>query len=188
MANINLLPWRDHYREEKKKEFLAILVAICIVSGLASYLWVSVVEAGIASQEERNRILQTEISGLEKKVAEINELKQRRQELLSRMKVIQGLQGTRPIIVRYFDELARAIPDGVHLQKLERVGNLLMMEGIAESNNRVSSLMRNLDQSEWFAAPNLTSVKADPDYGEQANAFKMSVSTSAPKDQEKKET
>jgi len=187
MAKINLLPWRDQYREERKRQFLTVLAGVGVLAAMASYLWVSSVEAGIERQKNRNQILKTEIAGLNKKVEEIRELKKRRKQLLSRMKVIQDLQGTRPIIVRYFDELVRAIPDGVYLTKLERKDKLILLEGVAESNNRVSSLMRNLDQSDWFASPNLTSVKADPKRDDQASAFKMSVNTSAPAEQDKKE-
>lgn len=188
MARINLLPWRDQYREERKRQFLVVLAGVGVLAALVSYLWVSSVEAGIEQQKDRNQLLKTEIAALNKKVQEIRELKKRRKELLSRMKVIQDLQGTRPIIVRHFDELVRAIPDGVYLKKLNRKGKLIILEGVAESNNRVSSLMRNLDQSDWFTSPNLTSVKAASKSTEdQASAFKMSVNTSAPAEQDKKE-
>jgi type IV pilus assembly protein PilN len=92
------------------------------------------------------------------------------------------LEGTRPVIVRYFDEFVRAVPDGIFLSLLSRSGETITIEGKAESTNRVSSFMRNLDQSDWFTSPNLTSVIADPESGEQASAFKMTVKTSAPKE------
>ncbi len=138
------------------------------------------VEASIAQQNSRNQYLLSEISALEKQVAEIKGLKKRRAELLERMKVIQDLQGTRPVIVRYFDEMVRAVPDGVFLTSLSRKGGTIRLEGYAESNNRVSALMRNLDKSEWFASPNLTVVNAAPKIGEQASKFVMSVRAAAP--------
>lgn len=183
MARINLLPWREAYRQEKKKEFIGILVGVAIAAGFVAYLWVSAVQTSIADQSARNRLLQTEISALEQQVSEIEELKQRREELLSRMRVIQDLEGTRPVIVRYFDDMVRAIPDGVFLNRLQRDGQVIRLEGIAESNNRVSSFMRNLDESDWFSSPNLSSVTASPAHGEQANAFRMTVRTSAPADE-----
>lgn len=183
MARINLLPWREAYRQEKKKEFIGIMVGVLILAGLVAYLWVSSVQSSIADQQARNRLLQTEISALEAAVAEIQQLRQKREELLARMRVIQDLEGKRPVIVRYFDEMVRAVPDGVYLDRMERRGESILLEGIAESNNRVSSFMRNLDESDWFAAPNLSSVTAAPEQGEQANAFRMSVSTSAPAEQ-----
>jgi type IV pilus assembly protein PilN len=184
MANINLLPWREQNRTEKKKEFFSLLASVCLFAGLASFLWVSAVESSISDQNARNAILDAEIVILSKQVREIKELKKQKAELLDRMKVIQDLQGTRPVIVRHFDEMVRAIPDGVFLKTLTSRGKVLSLTGIAESNNRVSSLMRNLDESGWFATPNLTSVKDANEYGEQANAFVMTVKTEVPKSQQ----
>ncbi len=183
MARINLLPWREAYREEKKKEFIGILIFVVVVACLIAYLWVSSAQSAISDQNERNRLLKTEIAALEEAVKEIRELREKREELLARMRVIQDLEGTRPVIVRYFDDMVRAIPDGVYLTRMQRTGDVIQLEGIAESNNRVSSFMRNLDESDWFAAPNLSSVTAAPEQGEQANAFKMSVRSSAPAEQ-----
>jgi len=183
MAKINLLPWREAYRKEKKDQFIAILIGVFILAAFVAYLWISGVESAIDNQNARNRLLETEIAVLEKQVREIAELKKVRDDLLTRIKVIQDLEGTRPVIVRYFDEFVRAVPDGVYLNSIVRSGEVISIEGIAESTNRVSSLMRNLDQSDWFSAPNLTSVTAAPAEGEQANSFKMTVRTSAPQDQ-----
>ncbi len=183
MARINLLPWREAYRQEKKKEFIGILVGVLILAGLVAYLWISGIQSSISDQQARNRLLKTEISALEAAVVEIQQLREKRDELLARMRVIQDLEGKRPVIVRYFDEMVRAVPDGVFLDRMQREGEVIMLEGIAESNNRVSSFMRNLDESDWFASPNLSSVTAAPEQGEQANAFRMSVRTSAPADQ-----
>lgn len=183
MAKINLLPWREVHRQEKKKEFFVILAGVVVISAFLAFLWVSNVQSAITEQNARNRLLKSEISALEKQVSEIEELKQRREELLARMRVIQDLEGTRPVIVRYFDDMVRAIPDGVYLNLMQREGESIRLEGIAESNNRVSSFMRNLDESDWFAAPNLRSVIAAPEEGEQANSFVMTVRTSAPSDE-----
>jgi type IV pilus assembly protein PilN len=92
------------------------------------------------------------------------------------MRVIQELQGNRPVIVRIFDELVRTLSKGVHYRELSMVGTTLAVQGTAESNNRISSLMRNLDESDWFSGPNLKSIKEDPtnsDYGEQASTFDL---------------
>lgn len=182
MAKINLLPWREAYREEKKKQFVAILFAVFIASALGAYLWMSSVESAIDNQNARNRLLETNIAELQKQVDEIKDLKKTRDDLLTRIKVIQDLEGTRPVIVRYFDEFARAVPDGVYMTLLSRTGEVLSIEGVAESTNRVSSFMRNLDESEWFTAPKPTSLTADPKLGEQASSFKMTLTTSAPAD------
>lgn len=182
MAKINLLPWRQAYREEKKREFIGIIAAVFIVAAIGAYAWVSSVESAIENQGARNRLLEQEITKLDAQVKEISELKKVRDDLLARIKVIQDLEGTRPVIVRYFDDFARAIPDGVYVTLVDRKGTVVSIEGVAESYNRVASFMRNLDSSDWFAAPNLTSVTAAPEEGEQASMFKMTVQTSAPVD------
>ncbi|GAB3104973.1 PilN domain-containing protein [Aestuariicella hydrocarbonica] len=182
MAKINLLPWRDEYRREKQQEFLGVLAFVAAVTALCVYIWISSVQGSIESQKDRNRMLDQEISALQEKVKEIQALKKRRAELLARMKVIQGLQGERPVIVRYFDELVRAVPEGVYLNSLTRRGDQIQLEGITESNVRVSAFMRNLDSSEWFSTPNLKAVKAAPQFGEQASQFSMNFATTKPKE------
>jgi len=180
MAKINLLPWREAYRKEKKDQFLGILAAVLLFSGLLAYLWMSSVESAIENQNARNRLLETHIAELQKQVDEIKELQKVREDLLARIKVIQDLEGTRPVIVRFFDEFVRAVPDGVYLSLLTRTGDSFSIEGIAESTNRVSSFMRNLDQSDWFTEPNVVSVVAQPSQGEEAKSFKLTVRASAP--------
>ncbi|WP_237064142.1 PilN domain-containing protein [Microbulbifer zhoushanensis] len=175
MANINLLPWRQEYREQKQKEFSQVLVAVVLAAGVASFLWMKTVDGQIDNQNERNQILQAEIKVLNKQVREIKNLKKRRQELIDRMRVIQELQGNRPLSVRYFDEMVRATPEGLWLDSLKRSGKTIQVAGVAESNNRVSSFMRNLDGSDWYESPNLTGVTARPEFGEQASAFQLTV-------------
>lgn len=182
MAKINLLPWRQAYREEKKREFLGIFFGVGLVAAFGAYLWVSSVQTSIENQNARNQMLTLEISKLDAQVKEISEIKKVRDDLLARIKVITDLEGTRPVIVRYFDELARSIPDGVWVSSVDRKGNLVTIEGTAESYNRVASFMRNLEASDWYASPNLSSVQAAPGEGEDASTFKMTVESSAPVD------
>ena len=180
MANINLLPWREQRREQRRKEFLAILVAV-IVAGFLMVVAAHIVISGqIDYQNQRNEHLRAEIRSLDKQVAEIKDLQTRRNQLVDRMKVIQDLQGTRPVIVRIFDEIVRTLPEGVYYHTITRAGTVITILGTAESNNRVSSLMRKLDASEWFANPVLKSVKANPQFGEQGNDFEMTVSVTMP--------
>ncbi|WP_226643461.1 PilN domain-containing protein [Microbulbifer variabilis] len=181
MAKINLLPWRQEYRAQKQKEFQQVLVLVIMAAALSVFLWMKTVDQQVALQNERNQILQVKIDALNKQVSEIKDLKKRRQELIDRMRVIQELQGNRPLAVRYFDELVQATPEGLWLTSLERKGNGLSVSGIAESNNRVSSFMRNLDQSNWYESPNLTDVTASPAFGEQASAFQLTVHLSGRK-------
>ncbi len=183
MAKINLLPWRDEFRQEKKKEFTTIFVGVCIAAAFAAYMWVGMVEGAIDNQNSRNGLLEQEIAALEEQVKEIQELKRRKAELIDRMRVIQDLQGTRPVIVRYFDELVRAVPDGIFIRVLSRKGNVISIEGVTESNNRVSAFMRRLDASEWFTTPNLNSVTAAEQFGEQASEFRLTINTTMPGDE-----
>ncbi|WP_193165819.1 PilN domain-containing protein [Microbulbifer hainanensis] len=181
MAKINLLPWRQEFRAQKQKEFQQVAALVVIAAGISAFLWMKTVDGQISFQNERNQILQTEINALNKQVKEIQDLKKRRQQLIDRMRVIQELQGNRPLSVRYFDEMVRATPEGLWLTNLKRSGNTVQIAGVAESNNRVSSFMRNLDQSEWYESPNLTGVTAKPEFGEQASAFQMTVQVSGRK-------
>lgn len=184
MAKINLLPWREAYRKEKKEQFLAVIGGVVLLSGLIAYLWIASVESSIENQQARNHLLDTEIATLEKQVKEIANLKKVRDDLLARIKIIQDLQGTRPLIVRYFDDFARSIPDGVFVTVMSKQGTVVSIEGVAESYNRVATFMRNLDTSDWFAGANLTSVVAAPSEGEQAQSFKITVQTSVPSELE----
>ena len=181
VAKINLLPWREEFRQEKKVEFLKIGALVLVASIVAVGLWDRVVNAQMDVQRSRNQVLENRISELETKVKEIAELKERRQELLDRMTVIQALQANRPEIVRIFDELAASVPEGVFFSALKRAGSDIALTGFAESNNRVSALMRNLDQSYKFSDPNLTKVLADDQLGEQGNTFDMKVKVTEPK-------
>lgn len=180
MANINLLPWREERREEQKKEFLTV----CGVSVLAAILvivaYYSIVDKAVADQQARNAFVQRHITDLDDQVKEIKELKAKRKLMLDRMKVVQDLQGTRPYIVHLFDELVGAIPDGLFLTSVNSENGTISLIGTAESSQRISSLMRALDASEWFKDPSLTEVNANRAFGEQGNDFKMTVKLEVP--------
>jgi type IV pilus assembly protein PilN len=180
MANINLLPWREERRQELKQAFLTVLGMVAVVGVVLVILADIAVSGAIDGQRGRNAYLQQQITELDLQVKEIRDLEKKKQELLDRMKVIQELQGNRPIIVRIFDELVRTLPDGIFYDKLNRKEGVISLTGIAESNNRISSLMRQVDKSEWFAGPNLTAVEAQPDFGEQASKFSLSFKISTP--------
>lgn len=120
MANINLLPWREQLREERKQQFLASLgavfaIAVVIIIGGDRYM-----NGRISNQNARNDYLREQIAGLDREIAEIRQLQQQKTELNARMTVIQDLQGTRPIIVRLFDELVRTLPEGVYFNSITR--------------------------------------------------------------------
>lgn len=191
MARINLLPWREQLREERKQRFLIALGGVLLLSGGLVFLGDQYFSSAIENQSARNDFLRKEIAVLDARIKEISELKTRRQQLLERMKIIQDLQGNRPIIGRVFDQLVRTLPDGVYYTGLKMNGHTIAIAGAAESNNRVSNLMRNLDASDWLTSPNLTEVKAVTQGAvDQANTFQLTVQQTQPgekvKEQEKK--
>jgi type IV pilus assembly protein PilN len=177
---INLLPWREELREERKQEFLKVLGGIALVGALIVFAGMQFYKAEIETQTDRNGFLTSEIKVLEGRIAEIKLLQQKRNELLARMKVIQELQGNRPVIVRLFDELARRLADRVYFTSLSYKGKSISIDGVAESNNRISSQLRNFDESEWFDKPNVTGIVADPANGPQASRFKLEVMQGSP--------
>ncbi|MCZ6829385.1 MAG: PilN domain-containing protein [Gammaproteobacteria bacterium] len=180
MAEINLLPWRDERRAELKQEFLAILGVVVAFAGLMVFVADLFISGQIKFQNDRNSYMKDNIAVLNKQVEEIREMQRKRTQLLDRMTVIQELQGNRPIIVRILDQLVRTVPDGVFYTNVKAREQVITIKGIAESNNRVSSLMRRLDASDWFKDPNLEGVKAEPEFGEQATTFNLTVKLQLP--------
>ena len=181
MARINLLPWREQQREERKQRFLVAMGAVLALGAGAVFLGDQYLNSAIENQQARNDFVRKEIAVLDARIKEISELKTRRQQLLERMKIIQDLQGNRPIIGRVFDQLVRTLPDGVFFTGLKMTAKSIAIQGAAESNNRVSNLMRNLDASEWLASPNLTEVKAvTAGAVDQANVFQLTVQQTQP--------
>ena len=159
MAHINLLPWRDEKRKEQLRQFLTMLglsVVLMIVAILAVHLQYSRM---IGAQESRNTYLKTEITAVEKQIREINALAKEKKRLLARMEVIQQLQRNRPSIVHLFEEMVNVIPQGAHIKSLKQKGKNLTINGIAQSNARVSAYMRNIDGSAWLTKPQLNIIQ-----------------------------
>ena len=187
MANINLLPWRDWRRKRRQKEFIATAALSVLGAALVVYLVYAAYGKVISNQEARNQRITDEIATLDGQIKEIKSLRDNREQLLSRMRVIQELQGNRPIIVRVFDEMARTLANGVFFKSAKMEGDLLTVTGSAEANNRVSALMRNIDGSAWFVDPNLKGIKENPEFGPQASDFELSfkrVNPRAPSEEE----
>ena len=182
MTRINLLPWRDELREERKKAFFQSLLFVLIVAGGLLFLAGTVIDGNIETQNARNARLQEEIRILDTRISEIRSLEQQRRDLLARMEVIQNLQGNRPVIVRIFDELVQTLADGVFYTSLRVAGSNVSLEGVAETNARVSALMRNLDGSDWFVNPNLRGLREAPEFGSQASRFTLTVTQTLPRD------
>lgn len=184
MARINLLPWREQLREERKREFLVLLFGVLIIGAGIIFLFDRFYRGEISHQRARNDFIQREMLVLDARIAEISQLRQQKEQINARMAVIQDLQGSRPLIVRIFDELVKALPAGVYFNSLRRRGDQLEIQGIAESNNRVSELMRRLDESDWFTNPNLQQIsaaQADAASDQSsANAFSLTLTVRMP--------
>ena len=181
MARINLLPWREERREVRRKRFLLVLVAAMMCAMGAVLVANQVISGAIDRQVARNNYIGKQVAEIDERITRINDLKARRQQLVERMGVIQDLQGNRQISGRIFDQLARALPDGVYFTEVKMTAKTLSITGAAQSNNSVSDLMRNLEASDWFDAPSLTEVKATA-AGQvgQANVFQLTVRQTQP--------
>lgn len=181
MARINLLPWREELREERRKRFLLTLAGVLAGAIVAVLIANQAINGAIERQVARNDYINKQMAVVDERIKQISDLKARRKQLVERMRIIQDLQGNRPISGRIFDQLARTLPDGVYFTEVKMDGKTLSISGAAQSNNRVSDLMRNLDASDWFDAPSLTEVKATTaGQLDQANVFQLTVRQTQP--------
>ena len=149
MGQINLLPWREGYRKYLNRIFFIWLGLVSLVSLILVLIWVYVAAMVLEKQQVRNAYITNKSVEMDESTAEINRQKNKRQQMLSVVRTIQDLQNGRTEIVRIFDELARAVPDGVYLTKLERVAETITLYGVSESNNQLSVLIRNLQQQSF---------------------------------------
>ena len=180
MAKINLRPWREELRAEKQKQFVVMILGAAFIAVGLTFLWKTDMDNRIAYQESRNAYIETATKQLDKQIKEIEDLKRKRDELLSRMQVIQDLQGKRPVIVRVFDELVRTLPDGLFYTNLKKTGDTVDVVGMSESNSRISALMRRFEESEWFTDPNLSNVSAADSRRAGYSQFNLSVQQQTP--------
>ena len=161
MTRINLLPWREMRRKEKQRQFVSIAVGAVILAGVI-ILYVHLhIGSMINAQNTRNDYLKGEIKQVENKIKEIQTLEAEKKSLLARMDVIQQLQSRRPEIVHLFYELMRNVPSGIYLTKVTQNGSAITIDGMAQSNARVSAFMRNLDLSDWLEDPKLEVIKVE---------------------------
>ncbi len=159
MPRINLLPWRDELRNQRRKQFLQALGAVAAGAGFVILVANLVFNGVISHQNDRNRRIKEEIATLDLRIEEIIDLEDKKDRLLARMEIIERLQRSRPGIVHVVEDLARTLPDGVFLTQVRQEGNRLQITGSAESNTRVSALMRSIDDSESFTKPDLEVVE-----------------------------
>ncbi len=187
MAKINLLPWRAALRKERQTRFyITVGVAIVVTLGIWGFVHLFF-EQLISYQTSRNQYLQGEIVLLDKKIKEIRELEREKERLLARMRAIERLQANRPLIVRLFDEMVTSLPEGVSLKQVTQKGAVITIDGIAQSNARVSNFMRNLEESPWLATPELDIIQTTDQKGTRISNFTLRFNQVYPKTEEDSE-
>lgn len=174
-TRINLRDWRRERRELRKKQFaqmmgMGALAALAVV-GIS---WTAM-NGAVDNQQARNQRLQGEIKEMDQKIKEIEDLEKVRSNLLARMRVIEDLQANRAATVHFFDEIVSTLPDGVNLTSLKEQAGAVTIEGIADSNGRISTYMKNLDASPWFADPRLVVIKTNDKNKLHKSEFTLSV-------------
>lgn len=175
MVRINLLPHREMRRAAKQRQF-AVMAGLTAILGVAAVLLVHTINSGrIEEQQNRNQFLTGEIKKLDIQIDEIKKLKEQTQDLLSRKQVVEGLQTNRNEAVYMLDQLLRQLPDGTYLKSVKQTGEKINITGYAQSNARVSTLMRNLASSPWLEAPELVEIKSATVNNVRANEFSLNL-------------
>lgn len=180
MIRINLLPHRELKRRERRQQFF-VYSGLMVVAGLAIAILVHTIIAGyIDHQERRNAFLKAEIAKLDKEIAEIKRLREQIDALVARKQVIESLQTTRAQSVNVLNEFGQRVPDGVYLRSIKQTGPKIALLGYSQSNSRVSSLMRSLEESPFLANPGLVEVKAATVNKRRVSDFSLNVNIQGP--------
>lgn len=178
MIRINLLPHREIKRQARRKQFTYLLVVTLLVSAAVVGLGHMTISNRIASQDERNSFLEGEIAKLDNQIKEIRKIKEETRALLERKQVVETLQSNRTEVVHLFDEIIRVLPEGLYVKSVRQTGDQIELLGFTQSSARVSTLMRNLEDSPWFEQPTLIEIKAANVSGLRANEFNLRVKQS----------
>ena len=182
MRTINLLPWREELRRERQRNFMITLALAAVLAAGCVFAVNRYFDAQISNQEGRNTYLRTEIAKLDRQIARINTLDQTRERLLERRRVIEDLQANRTLMVRLFDQLVRTVPSGIRLRNVSQTANSITIEGLSQSQARVSTYLRNIEQSTILHAPQLRiiEVEADADDPQMPFRFSLQATVAAP--------
>lgn len=169
MPRINLLPWREQQRTERKKAFgvgmAGALLGALVVAGIAWFL----VSQMMNAQAQRNQKLTAGIKELDAQIEKINDLDAQKQQFIARMQIIERLQRSRPEIVHVFDTFTKIIPDGVYLTSLQQTGRRFRIQGFSQSSTRVSNFMRAIESSEWLVFDSLDKMETTRNSGQSLN-------------------
>jgi type IV pilus assembly protein PilN len=184
MMRINLLPHRQIKRAERQREFG--LMGLMAAGGACAVIFLGwqFLGAQKESQLERNGRLEKAIASLDKEIADIKDLKDQINNVLERKQIVENLQTNRSQSVVILDELTRQLPEGLYLKSIKQTGNLITLEGVADTNARVATLVRNLSVSNWLESPNLVEIKSLTVNNIKQNEFTLNVSLKAQKMEE----
>ena len=175
MIRVNLLPHREEKRKARRRQFYALGGLVLVLAVLIWLLGYTLISSMITSQDEKNTFLKKEIAELDKQIDEIKKIKEQTNALISRKQVIESLQANRAETVYLFNELARQGPAGIYLRSIKQSGSKLTLNGYAQSSARVSTLMRNLDDSPLLERPDLVEVKAVTVDKRRLNEFTLNI-------------
>lgn len=175
MIRINLLPHREEKRKARRQQFYALTGLTLVLGGLIVALGNGIISGYVSAQDEKNAFLKTEIAALDKSIDEIKRLREQTDALLQRKRVIESLQGNRSEAVGLFNELAKNVPEGVYIKKVSQQANKINLVGYAQSNARVSSLMRNLESSPLLERPTLIEIKGATVDKRRMNEFSLDL-------------
>jgi len=187
VIRVNLLPWREERRKARRQQFFALAGLITVLVAAIWFVGYGIINGYIGVQEGKNSFLKSEITALDKEIDEIKQLKEQTESLLSRKRIIESLQANRTETVHLFNELVRQVPEGVYLKSIRQTGNKINLLGYAQSNARVSSLMRNVEVSPVMEKPDLVEIKSATINNRRLAEFNLNVTiTRQSTDDEKK--
>jgi len=180
MIRVNLLPHRQIRREAKQREFGLMALFTAIAACAILFVAYTIINSKVESQLERNQRLNNAITKLDKEIADIKDLREQISAMLERKQVVENLQTNRSQAVIVFDELSRQLPEGMYLKSVKQEGKVITIEGVADTNARVATLVRNFNQSTWLESPILIEIKAITVGAQKQNLFTLKVSLKTP--------
>lgn len=180
MIRINLLPHREEKRKARQQQMLFISGGVAALGALSVLFVYLAIATMISEQAGNNQYLKGEITKLNTEIEEIKALKDKTRSLLERKKVVEDLQANRAEAVHLFDQMVRLLPEGIYLKAVKQTGKIVNIQGYAQSNARVSTLMRNLEASPWLELPDLVEIKGVTVNSVRANEFSLNVKISEP--------
>jgi len=177
MPRINLLPWREQQRKDRRRQFGIAAAGAVLAAGVVVVCGKLMYSSWIDTQVDKNNYLKKEIGKLDEQITDILDLENRKQRLNARMDIIEKLQRSRPEVVHLFDEIVRTVPDGVYLTGVKQTGKKLEIKGVAQSSTRVSTFMRSIDGSQWLSNPVLEVVETAQNSPTGGSSFTLYAET-----------